>query len=388
MAPARLIAALLGGLALAIAAARQPAARGGPDDLTDFLEKRRADNDLPALGAIVFRTNETLAQGAVGVRVRGSPEAVTLDDRFHLGSCTKAMTATLIARLVEQRRLKWTDTIGETFKAERDKFLPAYYPVTLEQLLMHRSGLPEDRQAGPLLLRLRNLSGTPPEQRAAAIPHILSIAPVAKPGAKMVYSNAGYLVAAALAERATGRSWEDLIGEYVFKPLRITTAGVGPPGSADKIDQPRGHGGAFGAGTPAPPDSPFADNPVSMFPAGGAHMSLRDWARFGADQLAEGRGGHALLKPGSYVRLHTPPPGGDYAQGWGVATDPKLGRILSHAGSNTLWFAVIRLAPERGIGVVIATNSASPEAQRALPDAAESLLSRYAGTPATQRSPP
>src|SRR3954471_15802775 len=65
--------------------------------------------------AAVLRGGRIIAQGAAGVRKRGTAEHITIDDQFHLGSCTKAMTATLVAMLVEEGKLDWTTTLGELF---------------------------------------------------------------------------------------------------------------------------------------------------------------------------------------------------------------------------------------------------------------------------------
>src|SRR5215470_15665287 len=67
------------------------------------------------MAAAVLRGERIIAQGVAGVRRRGTAERVTLDDRFHLGSCTKAMTATLVAMFVEEGKLNWTSTVGEVF---------------------------------------------------------------------------------------------------------------------------------------------------------------------------------------------------------------------------------------------------------------------------------
>src|SRR6186997_145659 len=64
------------------------------------------------LAAAVLRGERIIAQGVAGVRKRGSAERITLDNQFHLGSCTKAMTATLVAMLVEEGKLHWTTTLG------------------------------------------------------------------------------------------------------------------------------------------------------------------------------------------------------------------------------------------------------------------------------------
>src|SRR5882757_9429389 len=94
--------------------------------------------------AAVLRSERIIAQGAVGVRKRGSAEHITLDDQFHLGSCTKAMTATLVAMLVEEGRLNWTTTLGELFADTVRPMHPVWEKVTLRQVLAHRSGLPMD----------------------------------------------------------------------------------------------------------------------------------------------------------------------------------------------------------------------------------------------------
>jgi CubicO group peptidase (beta-lactamase class C family) len=60
------------------------------------------------MAAAVLRGERIIAQGAAGVRKRGAAERITLVDRFHLGSCTKAMTATLIAMFIEDGKLNWT----------------------------------------------------------------------------------------------------------------------------------------------------------------------------------------------------------------------------------------------------------------------------------------
>src|SRR2546423_15587040 len=67
------------------------------------------------MAAAVLRGERIIAQGADGVRKRGTGQRITFDDRFHLGSCTKAMTATLVAMLVEEDNLNWTTTLGELF---------------------------------------------------------------------------------------------------------------------------------------------------------------------------------------------------------------------------------------------------------------------------------
>src|SRR3974390_169208 len=96
------------------------------------------------MAAAVLRGERISAQGVGGVRKRGTAERITLGDRFHLGSCTKAMTATLVAMLVEEDKLNWTTTLGELFADTVKPMHPAWEKVTLRQVLAHRAGLPLD----------------------------------------------------------------------------------------------------------------------------------------------------------------------------------------------------------------------------------------------------
>src|SRR5216683_6748621 len=93
------------------------------------------------MAAAVLRGERIIAQGVAGVRKRGTAERITLNDRFHLGSCTKAMTATLVAMLVEEGKLNWTTTLGELFADTVKPMHPAWEKVTLRQVLEHRAGL-------------------------------------------------------------------------------------------------------------------------------------------------------------------------------------------------------------------------------------------------------
>lgn len=93
--------AMLGG---AMPAAAQPAA---PASLDAMLTPYLARYGLPALAGAVVREGRVIAAGAVGTRRAGAQIPVALTDRFHIGSCTKAMTALLAGILVDQGRLRW-----------------------------------------------------------------------------------------------------------------------------------------------------------------------------------------------------------------------------------------------------------------------------------------
>jgi CubicO group peptidase (beta-lactamase class C family) len=329
--------------------------------LKEQLETVRAELGVPALGALVGDSRGVRAFASVGVRRAGTEDPIRPDDPFHIGSCTKAMTATVAARLVEQGKLRWETTLAEAFPQLKQAIHSDYHTVTLRQLLYHRAGLPEDRTPDPaLFLRLRSLEGEMRRQRLEATKWVLERTPAATPDTHFAYSNFGYMVAGAMLEQVAQRSWEQLLQEHLFKPLRMRTAGFGPP------KQIAGHNGK-------PPQPRQFDNPPVLGPAGRVHCSLRDWAAFARLHLRGARGEKTtLLRPESFAALHADPYRQGYAMGWGVRQmDTK--RILLHAGSNTLWFAVMQLEPERDRFYLCAANWGHADATNAVLTLIQSL---------------
>ncbi len=372
------------------------------------------------MAAVVLRGDCIVAQGVAGVRKKGasSPRpggfpspppasfpswdvrsancdpsdgegvACTLEDRFHIGSCGKAMTATLAAVLVEEGRLSWTDTVGRIFRGAIQDIHPAWEKITLPQLLAHCAGL---RCMADRALRARVVSSQEslPQQRLEIARHTLGRPPDRPPRTKfslLSYSNLGYVVAAAALEHITGRAWEELMRERLFQPLGITTGGFGQPGTGGKTDQPWGH--AMITGRPFDPENTAADWPGFYRPAGLIHMTVADWAKFVGIHL---RGDPAnphrqatLLKPETFAELHSNATAGTYSAGWfttaswvvgGRAGD--MGRCLWHAGSDGKWISGVLVAPEIDFAVLIACNQAAVITVWKARQAAKALIRRF-----------
>ena len=161
---------------------------------------------------------------AVGFRKHGGAEAVTVNDKFHIGSVTKSMTATVAAMLVEQGKLSWTTTVEESFPEHGEQLHPDYRAVTLEQLLAHRGGAPGNPPKD-LWIKAWHAGGAPAEQRRDFVKGILARSPEAKPGTKHIYSNQGYAIAGVMLEKAAGKAWEELMRAMWFEPLGMNSAG-------------------------------------------------------------------------------------------------------------------------------------------------------------------
>jgi CubicO group peptidase (beta-lactamase class C family) len=325
---------------------------------------------VPALAGAVVTTGGLDALVAGGVRRQGAPGAVTTDDLWHLGSNTKAMTGALYGRLVDRSRARWGLTVPELFP---DLTIdPAWKTITIDQIFGHRAGI-DDRPifGGGWLLKAHQDTRPLREQRIELARTVFGAPPQAPPG-PMLYSNTGYILAGAAIERITDAAWEDAVTAELFRPLGMASAGFGPPLGA----QPWGHraprpGSAAPEApvvlTPMDPTALGSDNPPALGPAGRAHMSMTDYAKFIRLFLTRGGG---LLTPATVERLITPVPGEGrgYAIGWGVVTDRPWGRgpVLAHEGSNTLWHAVAIVAPGRGVGIITAAN-APPGADKGAP---------------------
>lgn len=311
--------------------------------LRKLLERIRIETGAPALGALVGDSNGIRARAVVGVRVAGKPEPVRANDPFHIGSCAKAMTATLAARLVEQGKVRWDYTVAEAFPGLKGRIRSEYHSVSLRQLLLHRGGLPEDRKPNLMLaFRLLLLRGDLRAQRLKATEMVLKRAPASQPGTQFAYSNFGYMVAGAMLEQATGQSWESLMRTYLFEPLGMRTAGFGAPRH-------------FAGHTGNPPKPTFRDNLAVLGPAGTVHCSLSDWAAFAQLHLRGARKlPTKLLHPESFAVMHADPYQQEYAMGWVIST--KKPRRLGHMGSNTFWYAAIVIQPDADRFYLAAVN--------------------------------
>lgn len=322
----------------------------------------RDKHKLPAVAAAAWRDGALVEQAAVGTRKAGdTASVVTTEDRWHLGSNTKAMTATLLGIYVDRGTLRWTDTIGQLL----GKVDSGYKDVTLDQLVRHEGGAPGDPP--PAAWRQLWADGAAPAARSTFVKAILAAPPVQKPGT-FVYSNAGYMIAAHMLEAKTKQRWEDLIKNELFDKLDMKSCGFGAPGVKDIVDQPRGHD----AGGTAMEPGPAADNPPGLGPAGTVHCSLADYGKF---LNMHATGTPALVTPETTQHLQTTratTPAG-YAGGWMVMKQGSA-TALAHSGSNTMWYATAVVIPSKRFAFAIATN----KGDEAIEDSLEALIERYA----------
>jgi CubicO group peptidase (beta-lactamase class C family) len=313
---------------------------------------------VPALAGVILDSTGVKLISVTGIRKKGEAANVTIDDVWRLGSTTKALTATMIAALVEQKKLSWDSNLAGVFP-ELGLSGPTGQ-ITLLQLLTHRAGLPANADWGAIAK-----TGSRAEQRKAAVANLAALKLMSPPGSRYIYSNWGYVIAGAMAEQVTGKTYEELMQSLVFGPLQMKSAGFSAGPTPGSLDAPWGHDWE---GRP----SLHEDLPVTAAAGSTLSCSLADWGKFISDHLRGAEGKPALLRPDSYARLHSAPFGGTYALGW-MITHPSWGggEVLEHTGTDAYNYALVLMAPARDLAILTVCNAASELACRA---AAEQLM--------------
>jgi D-alanyl-D-alanine carboxypeptidase len=331
------------------AAVSHPSAGGASNpqraELEALLEALRARGNLPALGAAVIGERGLIAMGAVGVRRLGG-ETIRVDDRWQLGANAATMTATLVARLVAEELMSWDMRIADIVSEDIN---PDYADVSLSELMQHRGGLPANLPDD--LWDALTESGDPEKQRQFAVARMLE-RPQSSPTGSFAYSNAGYLVVAALIEQLANESWENLLEKRIFVPLQMASCGLGAP------PEPWGHrlNETHATLEPLAPGS-TSDNPPALAPAGNVHCSLEDWAKFVGLHLRALRGQPNLLSSRGFTAMHAPPAGQDYAMGFSVVErDWAKGRALTNTGSGSSFYSSVWIAPQINRAYLVTTN--------------------------------
>ncbi len=324
--------------------------RAQEPSLAEGMAAAMEDQAVPALGLLVIRDGVVVDQDVRGLRAVDGAEAVTLEDRWNLGSDGKAMTATMVARLVERGLLRWDAPLSEMLPELAGDMRPEYRDVTLLDLMSHRAGLPENLSDLAWFQKFYSDERPQAEQRLEYLRRAVAEAPVGPARGEGSYSNTGLLLAGAIAEHATGKPYAELMQEEVFAPLGMTSATFDQtPDAGEAV----GHiDGRVAVATDG--------NPEMLTPAGGVRMTLADWARFCVDQMAGEHGRGRLLTEASYRLLHTPQGDTIMALGWGVPPRiaGRIGRVLTHGGSDGNWFAFVALFPDTENGVLAVANAA------------------------------
>lgn len=341
---------------------------GSAQQLAKSADSIRVASGIPELGYAVLSSDSILLKNVIGYHRfdRKTPaDRAKATDLFHLGSNTKAITGFVAAYLVEQVKISWGTKFFALFPELRKEANPAFYDITLSELLGHRAWI-KPYVSGEEFQLLPKFSGNKSEQRKAFVTYLLKNDALDRNDQPYNYSNAGYSVAALMLEKASGKTWEQLVAE-VFGKLGLSYR-MGWPNAVDS-GQPWGHWIENGKLTALAPTSDYKLNFIE--PAGDVSMSMGNYAKFIQLNLAGLRGKSNLLKADTYTYLHY---GHDkYAIGWlnQNGTDKQLSE---HAGSAGTFYCYTLINKEKNLAYIVMANIATEKALKGIFQLLEKMI--------------
>ena len=270
----------------------------------------------------------------------------TPETQFRIGSVSKIITATLLMRLVEERRVELDAPIGRYLSLP-----PHLAGTTLRQLAGHLAGVRHYR--GNEFLGMAHFS-SPRE----ALSIFAGDSLIAAPGSRYSYSSYGYNLIGAVLESATSTPYVDLVEREVLVPLGMTRTVV----DVDGAPPDRAH--TYAVGTDGMISDAPHDDLSGRWPSGGFISSTDDLVRLGSSVLGPG-----LLNARSLVTMTTPQRLTSGAPtsvgiGWRVSVDSSGRRYLHHGGTSNGGAAFLLVYPEQRLVVAMASNAFTPWGER------------------------
>ena len=325
--------------------------------LDDYIEQAMERWDVPGLAIAVVQGSKPIHVRGYGVRRAGDKPKVDSETLFNIASCSKAFTASAVARLVDQQKVDWDDPIVKHLPSLR-LFTPELTEkVTIRHALAHRTGLPNANMlwrngafnSDEILARLRWLE------------------PISTPGEQFLYTNNMYLVIGKLVEQVSGKTWSDFLQSELFEPLGMKSSTADREGIEGRTNVATPHASDDGRLRPIEPYCPDM-----IAPAGAIHSNLNDLVQWLKMNLAGGVcDGRRVLSQARLEEMHTafgrsdsetPPklgvprsPIAEYGLGWFI-NEYEGQRVIEHSGSTNGLIAWMATLPQQRLGLAILSN--------------------------------
>ncbi|KQO31641.1 hypothetical protein ASF10_21765 [Flavobacterium sp. Leaf82] len=318
-------------------------------DHTRFVDSIRVSNAIPELSYAVVSGDKILEINALGLHSIDLKDVATINDRFHIGSNTKAMTAFIIAKYVEKGKLKWNTKFFDLFPDLKKTSKAEYYEITLEKLLSHQAGIqPFQGENDPAV---PDFKGNPVEKRNQFGKFVLTLDPVQiNSEHKYVYSNAGYTLATMMVEKVTGKSWEQLVDQVFNKDLKLNVKLSWPENQ--KAKDTWGHSFENNKLSPVPSNTDYHLDYTE--PAGDINIKLTDYIKFIQLNIQGLQGHDNYLKASTYNFIHKGIE--DYSLGWFNSYENNQD-FSTHSGTAGTYYTIAAIDRKKGIGYIVFTNS-------------------------------
>ncbi len=353
----RRIALALVLLPLATSAAQKGKKKDPLDGFDAYVAKSMQEFRVPGTALAIVRNDSVLLLKGYGVRTLGDPAPVDSKTIFAIGSSSKAFTATSIAMMVDDAKMRWEDPVT--------KFLPSFQlwdsyatrDLTLRDALSHRSGLSRG-----------DLSWYGSEyDRNEVLRRVRYNKPSWGFRGQFGYQNVMYLAAGQSLAAASGMTWDDFVKRRIFAPLGMTASNTSVKALAGQANVAQPHA--------------IVDDTVRVIPwrdidniapAGSINSNVEEMAHWVRFQLGDGKfEGTQLVSAGTLRETRMPNTpirleglggkisGGAHLQSYGMGwfTQDFRGRFLvQHGGNIDGMSAMVAFMPEEHLGVVVLTN--------------------------------
>ena len=322
-----------------------------------YADSIRKHYRIPELSYAVVDAKTVLEIAALGKHSIQLTDTASLNDRFHIGSNTKAMTAFIIAKYVEKGKLNWNTKFFDLFPSWKSKSKPEYAKMTLQDLLSHRAGiLPFQGEDDP---QIPDFKGNNIQKRKQFAQFVLTFSPVKMDDEHpFVYSNAGYTLATLMVEKVTGKSWEQLVDQVFNQDLKLNVKLSWPENQTNKDTW--GHLTENEVLTPVPSKNDFHLDFTE--PAGDLNIKLTDYIKFIQMNLDGLEGHNNYLTAKTYNLIHKGIK--NYSLGWfNIYENNKELSVHSGTGAFT-YFSLVHIDRIKLRAYIIFTNSFNNNTQQ------------------------
>ncbi|MGV3697974.1 serine hydrolase domain-containing protein [Flavobacterium sp.] len=335
-----------------------------------YADSIRISYNIPEISYAVVDSKSTLEIVALGLHSVELQDRATLNDRFHIGSNTKAMTAFIIAKYVENEKLNWTTRFFDIFPEWKEGSRTDYADITLLDLLSHKAKIqPFQGENDP---QIPQFKGTNQQKRNQFAKFVLTLESVKPDGQnQFTYSNAGYTLATLMLERVTGKSWEQLVTKVFNKDLKLNVKLSWPENQKRKDTW--GHSTENENLRPIP--STWDYHLDYTEPAGDLNIKLKDYAKFIQLNLQGLDGLDNYLKSETYKLIHKGVE--NYALGWfNIYENGKELSVHSGTGAFT-YFTIVHIDRLKSKAYIIFTNSFNSNTQQGVRMLMKKLKENY-----------
>lgn len=327
-------------------------------ELKSFVQTGMKELGIPGVAIALSDHGKVVYEGGLGVRQLGESAPVDANTLFMIASNTKGMTTLLLARLVDEGKLRWDEPVTQAYPSFRLGSDETTKDVLIRHLVCACTGIPRK----DLDWIFNTKPGTP---ATATFAQLANTEPTSKFGEVFQYSNlmasaAGYIAGHIVyPNMEIGAAYDRAMQTMIFNPLGMSSATF-DNALALREDHASPHGFDIN-GHPAVASMGLNYTIVPYRPAGGAWASAHDLIKYVDDELTEGvlPNGKRLVSAENLLKRRAPsvPVGEDAYYGMGLMTSSRTGVTVVHHGGDLVgfhsdWFAI----PSADVGAVILTN--------------------------------